>query len=260
LPSLQKLYFIPVQNPEELSAPMDRLLRKRVVDECLALNNVSLATILADDWLGDFPKLKADLPSWTIIACVAGYRRYPIERVRIQEKYLMDICKDLNLKPESTLPGAEGKENVVLDLLSGSWNKEPYWKLRHKGSCHDIFFLTPLSKAPKYIRLMQTVVSDYRYSADDIGCYIQPMVQGRGCHCEFNLPCDESNDMEAVEVKKLFMAASEILMKNGAFFSRPYGPWANMVYKQYGEGVTVLRKLKEIFDPNNILNPGKLCF
>jgi hypothetical protein len=192
--------------------------------------------------------------------CISGYKRRPEERVNIQEKYLKDICEDLGLKSQTTLPGAEGKESTFLELLCSPWGKEPYWKLRSKGSCHDIFFLTTLSKAPKFIELMKGIVGRYRYANGDMGCYIQPMVQGRGCHCEFNLPCDESSPMEVAELKKLFMDASEALIKNGAFFSRPYGPWADMVYGRFTEGVTALRKLKGIFDPNNILNPGKLCF
>jgi len=260
LPSIQSLYFIPVEDPDRVTFPMDQLLRRRAVDECLALNNVNLATILAEDWPEDFKELKAKLPAWTIITCVGGYRRRPEERIGIQKKSLMKICENLRLKPQTTLPGAEGKETLVLELLSSPWNKEPYWKLRSKGSCHDIFFLTPLSKVSKFVGLMKGVVAKYRYSSDEVGCYIQPMVQGRGCHCEFNLPCDESNPGEVAEVQKLFMEASETLLKNGAFFSRPYGPWANMVYGRYAEGVAALRKLKGIFDPNNILNPGKLCF
>jgi len=260
LPSLQKLYFIPVEDVERFTAPMNHLLRRRVVDECLALNHINLAAILAEDWSKDYQELKANLPHWTIMVCVAGYQRRPEERVSVQEKYLMEICKDLRLKPETTLPGAEGKENTVLELLSNPWSKGPYWKLRYKGSTHDIFFLTPLSQASRFVGLMKEVVLKYRYPGDNVGCYIQPMVQGRGCHCEFNLPCDESDAKEMAEVKKLFMDASETLMKNGAFFSRPYGPWANMVYRRYAEGVTALKKLKGIFDPNNILNPGKLCF
>ena len=260
LPYLQKLYFIPIEDPSKLTVPMNRLLRQRVVDECLVLNNVNLAAILAEDWPSDFKELKANLPPWTIMVCIAGYQRRPEERINIMEKYLVDICKDLGLKLQTTLPGAEGKESTVLELLSAPWEKEPYWKLRYKGSCHDIFFLTTLSKAPEFIELMKRVVARYRYPSDDIGCYIQPMVQGRGCHCEFNLPCDQSNVEELAEVKKLFIDASETLVKNGAFFSRPYGPWADMVYSRYAEGAAVLKKLKGIFDPNNILNPGKLCF
>jgi hypothetical protein len=260
LPSLQNLYFIPVQDVRMLTAPMNMLLRRRVVDECLALNNVNLAAILAENWPADYAELKASLPPWTIMVCVAGYRWRPEERVSIMEKYLMDICADLGLKPQVSLPGAGGKDKAIMELLSNPWNKEPYWKLRFKGSCHDIFFLTTLSKVPGLIDVMKGVAARYRFPGDDIGCYIQPVVQGRGCHCEFNLPCDNSNANEAVEVKRLFMEASEKLMNNGAYFSRPYGPWANMVYSRYTEGAIALKKLKDVFDPNNILNPGKLCF
>jgi hypothetical protein len=260
LPSLQKLYFIPVDDVKKLTLPMNQLLKRRVVDECLALNNANIAAILAEEWPKDFEKLKAKLPPWTVMVCVAGYERRPKERVTIQEKSLMQICEDLNLKPQGALPGAEGKETAFLELLSNPWYREPYWKLRYKGSCHDIFFLTTLSKVPQFIGLMNEVVSKHRYPSDDVGCYIQPMVQGRGCHCEFNLACDESNVKEMAEVKELFMEASRTLMNNGAFFSRPYGPWSDMVYCQDPEGVAALNRLKRIFDPNNILNPGKLCF
>jgi FAD/FMN-containing dehydrogenase len=260
LPSLQRLYFIPVADMAKLTRAMDSLLRKRVVDECLALNNVNLATMLAENWSADYEELKANLPSWTLIACVAGYRLRPEERVFIMERYLKEICADLGLKPGNELPGAEGKEKEVLNLLSGFWNKEPYWKLRHKGSCRDIFFLTALSRASGFIELLKSVVSRYRYPGDDIGCYVQPVVQGRGCHCEFNLPCDDGNAREMDEVQRLFRDASETLLKNGAFFSRPYGFWSEMVFSRYAEGVAVSRKLKGLFDPNNILNPGKLCF
>ena len=260
LPLLQKLYFIPIEDVRKLTLPMNQLLKRRVVDECLALNNVNIAAILAEEWPKDFEKLKANLPSWTVIVCVAGYQRRPEERVNIQEKYLMQICEDLSLKPQTTLSGAEGKESFFLELLSNPWYREPYWKLRYKSSCHDIFFLTTLSKVPQFIGIMKEIVSKHHYPIDDVGGYIQPMVQGRGCHCEFNLPCDKSNVEEVTGVQKLFMDASETLMKNGAFFSRPYGLWADMVYSRYEEGVKALKKLKNIFDPNNILNPGKLCF
>ena len=260
LPALQKLYFIPAESEETLGITMNRLLRKRVADECLALNNVNLAAILAEDWPEDYDALKQNLPSWAIMVCLAGYQRRPEERVSIQEKYLRDICAELGLKPQGTLAGAEGRENEILGLLSNPWHKETYWKLRRKNACHDIFFLTTLSQVSRYIGLMNEVAAGYRYPAEDIGCYLQPMVQGRGCHCEFNIPCDSSNAEEVAGVRKLFLDVSATLMDNGAFFSRPYGPWADMVYKRDAEGVKALRKVKEIFDPNNILNPGKLCF
>jgi len=260
LPAIQKAYFVPVTDAGQATTLMNNLLRKRVVDECLALNNVNLATILTDDWPGDYKILKNDLPLWTVIICIAGYQRHPEERMAIQGKYLFDICKGLGMRPQSDIPGAGSRGDSILELLSNWWDKEPYWKLRKKGACYDIFFLTPLSKASEFINLMKNAYSRYQYQFSEIGCYIQPMVQGRGCHCEFNLPCDKSDTNEVAEVKSLFMEASATLIRNGAFFSRPYGPWADMVFSRYAEGVTALKKLKGIFDPNNILNPGKMCF
>jgi len=61
-------------------------------------------------------------------------------------------------------------------------------------------------------------------------------------------------------VQGLFTRASEELSRQGAFFSRPYGIWADMAYSSNPEHTSVSRTLKGLFDPNNVLNPGKLCF
>jgi FAD/FMN-containing dehydrogenase len=61
-------------------------------------------------------------------------------------------------------------------------------------------------------------------------------------------------------MQQLFTNASLELFKQGAFFSRPYGIWAEMAYGQDTQTTMVLKKLKAIFDPNNVMNPGKLCF
>jgi hypothetical protein len=260
LPSLQKVYFLPIENVDKVASPLQELLSHRVVDECLVLNGTNLASVLAEDGCEDFEALRASVPHWVVIACVAGYQRRPEERVDIQEKCLKDICRDLGLTAQSRLPGAEEKGKGLLPLLSNAWTREPYWKFRRKRSCRDVFFLAPLSGISRFVHLMNGVVSKYDYPCEDIGCYIQPMVQGRGCHCEFTLPCDESNAGEMAMVQQLFMEASEVLRENGAFFSRPYGPWASMVYSRYSEGVAALQKVKGVFDPRAILNPGKLCF
>jgi len=259
-PALQKLYFIAHRDIKVIAEIMNELLRRRVADECLALNNVNLAAMLAKSWPDDFTSLKKALPPWTLIICLAGYQRRPDERIAIMEKYLNEVCQSARVKPQTTLPGGDGKENDILQLLSSPWPGETYWKLLPNGACRDIFFLTTLSRAGELAEVMQKAAGAHRFPPENIGAYVQPMVQGRGCHCEFDLFYSAADTSESETARKLFKDASEALLKSGAFFSRPYGEWANMVYHYYPEQVKALRKLKNIFDPQHILNPGKLCF
>jgi FAD/FMN-containing dehydrogenase len=260
LPDLQRLYFVPADDPAVLAELMNRLLRKRVGDECLALNNVGLAARLAERWPDDFAELRASLPPWTALVVLAGYKRHPEERLSIQEKYLAAECAALGLTPSVSLRGAAGREEAALDMLGRPDYGEPYWKLRPRGSVREIFYLSPFSKVAHLATVMERTRQKAGFAAEDLGAYIQPCVQGRGCHSEFDLFFDETDSQETELVRELFFEASRELMAQGAFFSRPYGPWAPMVYEQYGEGVAALRKLKDIFDPKHILNPGKLCF
>ena len=46
----------------------------------------------------------------------------------------------------------------------------------------------------------------------------------------------------------------------GGFFSRPYGSWSRFAYDREGMHAMGQKKLKDIFDPKRIMNPGKLCF
>ena len=77
---------------------------------------------------------------------------------------------------------------------------------------------------------------------------------------EFDLAFNPDDEMEVARTKRTVEQASMALMHKGAFFSRPYGIWSDMVGNQYAENVIAMRKVKRIFDPNNVMNPGKLYF
>jgi len=155
------------------------------------------------------------------------------------------------------LPGASNKE--VLDKILNP-SGEPYWKLKGKGGCEDIFFLSTLDKIPQYISTMYAQATAFKYPTAEIGIYIQPQHHGVSNHCEFSLPFNPKDIKETAKMKELSAKASEALIGQGAYFSRPYGMWANMVYNRDAQGTIALRKIKKIFDPNNVMNPGKLCF
>jgi FAD/FMN-containing dehydrogenase len=51
------------------------------------------------------------------------------------------------------------------------------------------------------------------------------------------------------------------LLDAGAYFSRPYGIITDAVFEKASPlTVDAMKRVKAIFDPNNVLNPGTLCF
>jgi FAD/FMN-containing dehydrogenase len=188
---------------------------------------------------------------------VAGRSILPEERVAFQEKDITDIAQQNGLQLLRAIPGANSGETLeVLFNPSG----ETGWKHRSKGDCQDIFFLTTLDRTPQFIATMQSVADSYGYPASQIGIYIQPVHQGTCCHCEFNLPFDRTDAAEESRIQQLLLSASQAMMTQGGYFSRPYGIWADMAFNRDAQTTAVLKKVKKIFDPNSVMNPGKLCF
>jgi FAD/FMN-containing dehydrogenase len=256
LPSAHKLLFVPGQKLEELLDFTYQVLRYRFADEILILNKVDLASILGDG-ADDIEKLMQELPPYVVLVGIVGRTMLPEERIEYQEKDIRDIAQKFGLQLVPAIPGTNG--TAVLNALLTT-SKEPYWRMACKGAYQDIFFLTTLDKTPGFLKTMNSIAEDYGYPTSEMGVYLQPLHQIASCHCEFLLPYDQDNPKEVAKVQQLYAAASKALLQQGAFYSRPYGIWAGMAFNRDVQSTNTLRKIKGIFDPNNIMNPSKLCF
>jgi FAD/FMN-containing dehydrogenase len=256
LPKVHKFFFIPADDLTRLIECAYQLLRVRLGDEFLVLDSTNLASILSMD-ADEIQAAKDKLPPWAIIMGIAGRGLFPEEKVDFQEKDTRDIVQQLGLELLPAVSGITG-EQIMSALLNPS--PEPYWKLTYKGACQDIFFMSTLDKVPGFVDTVLAAANALGYPASDIGLYLQPQHQGTSCHCEFNLPYDSGDKIETDCVKELLETGSEALIRQGAYFSRPYGIWADMVYNRDARNREMIRTIKGIFDPNNILNPGKLCY
>lgn len=257
IPSLAKPFMVGSSSLPDLCELIHWLIRLRLADECLVLNNSNLAHILAKQWPDEYKSLRDSLPPWILFFCISGYEYYPEEKVAYQIEEMRDIARRVELEPVEILSGVSAPE--LLGILQKP-SEAPYWKMRGKNSCHDIFFLTTYDRLQKLIKVMNEIAGEYNYPASDMGIYLQPIVQGVSYHCEFNLFFNPENTEEVNKLKKLSLHAVQSLLDNGAFFSRPYDAWVDTIYERDATTMVSLRKIKEIVDPNNIMNPGKLCF
>jgi FAD/FMN-containing dehydrogenase len=256
IPSVHKYVFVPGEKLEDLIDFCYKLNRIRLGDEVLLVNTAQLAAMLGKQ-SAEIDALKETLPAWTVIIGLAGTALFPEERLNVQEldvkRLAQQCCRTL----------LDGLHNVTAGQIAAALeacSDKAYFKFTAKGGCQDIFFLCTLDKAPQFIKTVFGIAERLKYATSDIGIYIQPQHQGVSHHVEINLPFNPANSKEAEKVKRIYTEASQVLVAQGAYFSRPYGMWADLVYSRDADATRLLRTVKEIVDPNNVLNPGKLCF
>ncbi|MBN1367827.1 MAG: FAD-binding oxidoreductase [Dehalococcoidales bacterium] len=261
-PALDKILFSPVQNLNRVIDFLYRVLRIRIGQEVLLLDSNNLAAILGDT-PDEFTKLRETLPPWTLVMVLSAPSIRPEEKI----KYELDALKDI-LNTEFTdipltenLPGFPGLGDRIFSLLRQPWpDSKVYWKNRVKGGCQSLTFITKPSMVPEMINIADLVAAEYGYPIVDIGRYVQPIEHNRACQVEFNFFFNPSDEAEKATILSLHDQAARLLLDEGAVFPQPYGSLAPMVYERAAGYTIALKRLKKIFDPNNIMNPGNLCF
>ena len=119
---------------------------------------------------------------------------FPEERVDSQIKDITEITQRLGVEAVKAAGGVSANEILKLAQQPSA---NPYWKLRPKGACQDIFYLTLREKLEGQIAAIADLAEKAGYAASNVGVYIQPIVQGTSYHCEFNLFYDPANGQGA---------------------------------------------------------------
>jgi FAD/FMN-containing dehydrogenase len=261
-PKFDKTFLIPFKRLEDAVALVYNIQRRMLGEECLILNNTNLATILTQKWPADFESVKKSLAPWTVIFISGGGWRRPAEKIEYEEEGLREAASELHIASLPTsIPGLTGVERDLPGILRNVWpDGKAYWKFASQGASQDIFFHTKMNRAQEFVQTIGMVAAKNGYIPENIGFYIQPLEYGRACHFESNFSYNPNNPADTAKIQSLFADVAAATLDMGAFYTRPYGLLADMVYDRSASYTMALKKVKNMLDPNNILAPGRLCF
>lgn len=248
LPACSRLFFVFSTEAALLVSLANTLCRRRIPDECIILNREAFAAAFSENEAEE-QTLRSVAP-WVLLCRVCGYDRDPRERVEIYGEYVRDACRDAGLCAETSCAFLPGLEQRIEEMLTDCDRRPTSWKMR-RGAYAELPFLA----APSRTAALLDTIQDHMPEASLI---VQPQVQGRAfraeCALRYTLAPGEENRRET-----MLFSLARVLAAQGAYFDRPYGRLAELVY---GDTLSVefMQRLKHIFDPDRILNPGKLCY
>jgi len=282
LPKAQKVFFFPCNSIDRAAEIIRRIQKSELGLECFALNDFNLAAMLltetpdelaslkkgvyigndgAPPWAKEqgqqFSEIKKQLPPWTVVLCLSAAGPLPQEKIDYQELDLTEATAEIGAEPTPTVGGIPALDKVILEEILLPWRMQK--RFGYRGSCHSLMFCSAPDQVGRHHTTVATGSQMFDYSMEDVGIYLLPMERARAFYCTYDLHCSLADLEESARVEGLFHHLSETLVDSGAFFDRPYGRLAELVYSRAGNYTDYLKRLKHSLDPNRIMNPGKLC-
>lgn len=287
LPKKNLVHIIPCNDVRGAIKIMSEIQKKEIGIECFALNAFNFAILLTQEERGnrqdmlntlfylesirDNPHSYYDtralevvnhyvevLPSWVIILRLCGFKRFPNEKIRYEEEVVREIIDRNEVKESHFLENYHNLSEIILDEITLPWRMQG--RFGYKGSCENIMFYTKAQNIFKLQNVIHEICLESSYPLGDIGGYIMPVERGRSFYCEYHFYYCKKNMSDFGKMSSLSKSMCHSLMRQGAFFDRPYGHLAELVYKEAKTYHFWLKQVKDKFDPNNIMNPGKLGF
>jgi FAD/FMN-containing dehydrogenase len=253
LPSIEDPHLLGASSTEALIPYVYDVERAMLGEQSFVLNRQAAAMLMATGDELRFISVRASLPAFVCLQNIAGFERLPDERVAYQRHDIGEHATRHGLQLEQALG-----ELSAADLLAraGGPCGESDWRCGREGSCLSIFFLTTLDRANDMIQLFTDCAREHGVREEDIGLYIQPIVQNHGCHLELMVPYKSAWADVAQRMRRLEEQAVARLLDAGAFFSRPYGT-ADRVFAKNPANFLLIGQVKSLFDPNRVLHRGK---
>ncbi|NHI93402.1 MAG: FAD-binding oxidoreductase [Candidatus Lokiarchaeota archaeon] len=251
-PPLQKILLKSVANYEELVDLFMNIKRIEIGKECLAISSLNLAAMLAEN-LEDLLDLNEKLPPWTLVLNLTGWEE---EEILVFEEELDELGIKFNTGVYPVITEMSNIEEILKQELLIPDKLMNYRK--YKINCTLISYYANLDVINDIIDSVIAIARDYGYPEEDLFGYTMPIEQARLIYSEFTLYHDDSElDLKRTN-DELLLKISEEILNFGGIIDRPNGSLASIIYSRIPQYHEYLEMVKNMLDPNNILNPGKL--
>jgi FAD/FMN-containing dehydrogenase len=253
-PTVEKPMLLSADDVEKLFPFIYEVQRPWTGEHTFILDKNAAAALMTYDEESKFGSVRDSLPAYICLQNIAGFNRLPQKRVDYQFADISDIANMAGLKMEESIGEVSAKE-LLARATKTCGGKD--WRHLVKGHCLKVFFMSTLDKSPVFINAMKEVCKKHDVDENTLGIYLQPVVQNHSCHIEFMVFYSPDSPSEVEKMKALEAESVKELMEKGAFFNRPYGTAQDAVFSKNEINYETLKKIKNIFDPNRVLNPGK---
>ncbi len=253
-PTLEKTLLIGSEQLAKLLPFVFAVQRGALGEQALILDRTAAAMLQANGDPDAFDALRAELPAYICLQNVAGFERLPRERLTYQLQDIGRFARQFDLRLEEQL-GPVSAADLFASVLQPCGEID--WRDALRGKSLSIFFLSTLDRMPIFYEILMNTADEFGIPEAVIGTYIQPVVQNHACHMEFVLPFDQGSEAELDHLKLFERQAVIRLMEAGAFFNRPYGSAAELVWAQNPGNYQLMKTIKGLFDPKRVLQRGK---
>lgn len=260
----QKVFYFTAAKPNALIPFISEMMLRRIGDEIFFLNKHAFAALHFSEKTkihAFLEMMDQDLNSeWILTFILAGKKPFGAQKMQYQETEMRESAEKHRVSIHEHLNQIDPNETIRLCQTTC----ETPWTLHPYGGSREIFFLTTLDKVELLEIKIREIIHKQFSVLPGYGIYVQPLIQGGNCHMEIQLYYDPSVSTQVKAVSTAFTQISKEIFESGGHFHRPYGEWASLVFNQSNASmkanISVLKKLKDIFDPDHILHPGVLCF